>query len=247
MFLVLATLASWVGWAIAPSLPQVLALSADDLAALRIPRLFSWPLASAPSLWSVINVFLFYYFGIELERMIGARKMAWLLVGIWGSLTASFVLVSIVSSDGFLAGLRPIEMVILLLWIAEYPTRRFLFNIPAWVFGIVLLGLEVLSMLGARSISGLFSLLLSLFFVAIIARRLGMLSDHNWLPGRRRRPKPAAKPKMSRAETRQRQRQVSVQERIDELLDKISEHGIHSLTNAERRELEKLRESRRQQ
>ena len=31
---------------------------------------------------------------------------------------------------------------------------------------------------------------------------------------------------------------------IDELLDKISQHGLHSLTDSERKELNKLRERR---
>ena len=53
-----------------------------------------------------------------------------------------------------------VQFAVLLVWIAEYPDRRFLFNIPAWVFGLVLVALQVLQALAARDLGGLFSLLL---------------------------------------------------------------------------------------
>lgn len=260
LLVVFASIATWVVWAVAPILPQHLALTTDSLAAVQVWRLVTWPLASAPGPWELITLFLFYYFGVGLEQTIGTKKMARLLIGIWASLTAVFLLVSIFTW-GALAGLRTIEIVVILVWIAEYPKRPFLFNIPAWVFGIVLVGLEVLNYLAVRSASGLISFLLGLFLVAVIARRLGMLTDIRWIPGRPTRPRPAPMPKhpreraprpaaprakTPRAQVRQARQQASIQERIDELLDKISEHGIDSLTPAERRELMKLRESRKQ-
>lgn len=245
MFVVLLTGASWLAWVIAPSLPQALALSSDALFAGQVWRLVTWPLASGPSLLGLITLFLFYYFGIELEQMLGARKMAGFLVGIWASLTGVFLLVSLAAPGG-LAGLRPIEVVVLLMWIAEYPRRKFLFNIPAWVFGIILLALEVMDFMAARSLPGLVSFVLSLLLVAVIARRLGMLSELAWIPGRPSQRRPPRTPKVKRTEVRQQRKRVSAQERIDELLDKISEHGLNSLTEAEKRELLKLRESRRQ-
>ncbi len=260
MFVVLASVGAWVAWAVAPGLPGMLSLTTDSLAAVQVWRIVTWPLASVPGLWELITLFLFYYFGVDLERTIGAKKMAFLLVGIWASLTAVFLLVSIVSG-GSLSGLRTIEIIVLLVWIAEFPNRQFLFGIRAWVFGIILLALEALSYLGARSASGLVSFLLSLFFVAVIARRLGMLSELRWLPGGVGRARPTPRPRASRGNTprpqaprvrtprsqsRQERQWASAQERIDELLDKISEHGLDSLTTAERRELLKLREARKQ-
>ncbi len=255
MFVVLASAVAWVLWVVAPGLPQMLYLTTDSLAAVQVWRIFTWPLASVPGLWEIITLFLFYYFGVDLERTIGPKKMAWLLVGIWASLTAVFLLVSIFSAGG-LAGLRTIEIIVLLVWIAEFPNRQFLFNIKAWVFGVILLALEALSYMQARSASGLVSFLLSLLLVAMIAKRLGMLSELKWIPGQpaRRRPAPATRGRKTkaprartqRAQARQQKQAASVQERIDELLDKISENGLDSLTPAERRELMKLRESRKQ-
>ena len=52
-------------------------------------------------------------------------------------------------------------------------------------------------------------------------------------------------PRAARAEQKAAARQASDHERMDALLEKISEQGIHSLTPAERKELEALRERRR--
>src|SRR5699024_9049897 len=129
-----------------------------------------------------------------------------------------------------------------LVWIADNPTRRFIFNIPAWALGAFLLGLQLLSMLAARAWAPMLSLLLALFLVAVAARRHGLLSSLNFIPGggtprrtTRRRPT-SAKPTSSRKQ----KRQVSDEERMDQLLDKIGAQGLHSLTKSERAELEKL-------
>ena len=50
----------------------------------------------------------------------------------------------------FLAGIGLIEFMVLLVWIAEYPRRPLFFGIQAWVFGAILLALQVLQLLAAR-------------------------------------------------------------------------------------------------
>ncbi|NHB85826.1 hypothetical protein G7085_18075 [Tessaracoccus sp. HDW20] len=95
-------------------------------------------------------------------------------------------LVGLLVSGTGLAGLRMVEFSLLLIWIAEWPTRRFFFNIPAWVFGLVILALQVLPMLAFREWGALLGLILSLALVAIAARRVGLLSQYQWLPGGRR-------------------------------------------------------------
>ena len=145
-----------------------------------------------------------------------------------------------------LASLGTIQFVVLLLWIAENPRRPFFFGIPAWVIGAVLVAVQVLGFIAARDIVGLFAMLASVLVAGMIARSMGLLSDLTWLPGRRTAPRPSAPraPAASRSQQRQAQRMTSDAERIDTLLEKISEHGIHSLTPAERKELEKLRQRR---
>lgn len=165
--------------------------------------------------------------------------MAWLLVGVWASLTVAVSVVGL-AFDGGLFGIGMIQFMVLLVWIAEYPTRRFFFAIPAWVFGLVLVALQIFESLGYRDFAPLFSLPLSLVLVALVARRVGLLTDYAWIPGAPGRPR--TRPAARRRPDREQQRRTSDRARLDELLDRINETGLHGLSDAEKRELKKLSE-----
>lgn len=214
-------------------------------------RLFTWPFVDTVSIWTIITFLIFWYFGSFLEQTLGKERMAWFLVMVWAVTTVAHVVAGILlPASTVLYGLRMFQLVILLLFIAEAPQRRFFFGIPAWVLGAVILGLQLLSMVSFRDWGGLLGLLLTLFGVAVFARRLGLLSQYDWLPGsptqkrqkqqkRQKRPH-AARPARGAAS----KRHMSDEERMDELLGKISAGGLHSLTQKERAELEKLRQRR---
>ena len=250
MWVVLAVVASWVVWMLAPSLPGALYYSTEAVRSGDIWRLITWPFANTlGSIWSVLTLFFFWYFGTDLERQIGRTRMVWLLVGTWGSLTLAATLVGFVLGGQALAGISLIQFTILLLWIAEYPNRPFFFGIPAWMIGAVLLGIQVVGMIAGRDGAGLLSLLLSLGFVAMAARRVGLLSDYAWIPGRaasRTASVRSARTTRSRTQTRtpsrDERRQQTDRERLDSLLDQINESGIHSLSDAQRKEMKRLSE-----
>ena len=106
-------------------------------------RLFTWPLANEPTIWVVITLAIFWYFGREVEGMVGRVRFAFLLLlltvipGIFGVLL-----------DIGIAGLAPVELAVFLIFIAEYPYVRFFFGIPAWAIGAVIVGIQVLQYLG---------------------------------------------------------------------------------------------------
>lgn len=212
-------------------------------------RLFTWPFVDTVSIWTIITFLIFWYFGTFLEQTLGKERMAWFLVTVWAVTTAAHVVAGILlPASTALYGLRMFQLIILLLFIAESPHRRFFFGIPAWVLGAVILGLQLLSMVSFRDWGGLLGLLLTLFGVAVFARRLGLLSEYSWLPGnpsrerpRQRRPKARNTRPSGRTSTK---RAPSDEERMDELLAKISAGGIGSLSSRERAELEKLRQRR---
>lgn len=234
---------SWIAWVVCGifrvDLGAALGYYPAILRSGQVWRLFTWPWANALGFWPVLTLFFFWYFGSELEAAIGRVKMAWLLVGIWASLTVAVSLVGLLF-PGALYGIGMIEFMLLLVWIAEYPTRRFFFSIPAWVFGLVLVALQIFQSLGYGDFAPLFSLPLSLALVALVARRVGLLTDYAWIPGApgRRRPRPTP----TRRPDREHQRRISDRVRLDELLDRINETGLHGLTEAEKRELKKLSE-----
>lgn len=248
MAVVAAVVASWLAWVIAPGLPQLLGYAPELVAAGEVWRLVTWPLANDLSLWTIISLFFFWYFGTDLENAVGRTRMAWLLGGIWASLTAAATVVGLLLGGGYgLAGISIVQFAVLLVWIAEYPDRRFLFNIPAWVFGLVLVALQVLQALAARDLGGLLSLLLGLVLIAVVARRVGLLGSYSWIPGGRAanrapRQRRRREPRQSRAQARQDARSTSDRDRLDALLDQINERGLNSLSEAERRELLRLRD-----
>lgn len=236
--------ASGVAAVAMPSLPDQLFFHPLLIAAGELWRIVTWPLAN--SIWVVITALMLWYFGSDLERLMGRTRMLWLLVGTWASLTLASAIVSLLPalSGSSLAGLGLIQFAVLLLWIAEYPNRPFFFGIPAWIFGMVIVVLQVLSMIADRAFGALMSLVLSLIFVAMMARRFGLLSAYDWIPGRAK-PRPAPTPRtrhVPRAQVRQEMRRLSDREQLDALLDQINEKGIQSLTDAQRRELMKLRD-----
>ena len=248
-----------VASAFAPVLYQAGRFVPAEVLQGQVWRAVTWPFVDGISLWSILTLVLLWYFGRDLENQVGRRPMMSLYVALWAILTAVAFVVGLAMGGGVLAGLDSIQFVVLLLWIAENPRRPFFFGIPAWVVGAVLVALQVLSYIAIRDLAGLASLVGTFFVAAVVARRFGLLSDLSWLPGRRgsaprirqgggvRAPQAAAPrtPRAARAEQKAAARQASDHERMDALLEKISEQGIHSLTPAERKELEALRERRR--
>lgn len=259
MLVVLIGAVGVVASAFAPVLYQVGRFVPAEVLQGQVWRAVTWPFVDGISLWSILTLVLLWYFGRDLENQVGRRPMMSLYVALWAILTVVAFVVGLAMGGGAMAGLRSIQFIVLLLWIAEYPRRPFFFGIPAWVVGAVLVALQVLSYIAIRDLAGLASLVVTFFVAAVVARRFGLLSDLSWLPGRRgsaprirqgggvRAPQAAAPrtPRAARAEQKAAARQASDHERMDALLEKISEQGIHSLTPAERKELEALRERRR--
>ncbi|MEA4944573.1 MAG: hypothetical protein VB080_09070 [Propionicimonas sp.] len=248
MLVVISVVASWVLWVAAPGSAEALYFSPDLVAGGGIWRLVTWPWVNPLSLWAVLDVFFLWYFGRDLEAQLGRSRTAWLLLGIWGALTVASAIIWLIMGGGMgLAGIGLVQMLVLLLWIAENPTRRFFFNIPAWVIGAVILGLQILTWVAARAFDGLLALLLGLVLVALVAKRVGLLSQYAWIPGRAAAPR-APKRRTARASkevrvaVRNHERAASDRDQLDALLDQINERGLDSLTPAQRREMMRLRD-----
>jgi hypothetical protein len=230
-------------------------------------RLFTWPFANLPSIWNVLTIALFWYFGKRLEEEVGRTRMAKLV----GILALSFGVLAIAVNLAFrvltpgleqpvLTGLNTLQLVILLIFIAQYPTAMFFFNIPGWVIGAVLVALPVLTYLFTRDPVGLLNFLLSLGIAAVIAKSMGLLSEYPAIPGlgtSRRQARPPGRRGRSLFRRQSRGGQAVVagpwagssapdraagdRARLDALLDKISASGMESLSSKEVKELHHLR------
>jgi hypothetical protein len=266
VLVIVASVASVVEWAFegnAGPLQSQLALSPDSVVAGRVWQLLTWPIAYpyGIGLFGILAIAFFWYFGTEIESLLGKRRMAWFLalitVGL-GLLWVGFVELTSISngvlSGAFeLYGLNQLELMVLLVFIAEYPHRRFFFNIPGWVIGAVIVAIYVLGYVGNRQWLYLLDFLLGLLLTALVARSLGLMSEWRQVPRislrrrshaprrqRRARPgptvvrgpwQPAEPPPVS-----------GDQAALDALLDKISASGMDSLTDHEREQLMVLRD-----
>ncbi|MEO6571049.1 MAG: rhomboid family intramembrane serine protease [Ilumatobacteraceae bacterium] len=246
-------------WAISPSALEPLVLFSDDVRHGQLWRLFTWPFANAPSIWTLITIAIFWYFGSQLEAMLGRNRFVWFLA----ILTFTPAVVGVLFGLNA-AGLEYLELGIFLVFIAEYPFARFFFGIPGWVVGVVIVMLQFLQLLGNRDQAGLVFLAMLIVTAGVAARSFGLATSLPWIPklplpgsgvtsGSRapaRRKPAASSPRASRkvvegpwaAPTTPAPGSdaVAAQAELDVLLDKISAGGLDSLTADEKRRLNEL-------
>jgi len=85
------------------------------------------------------------------KGLLGKKRMAWFLGLVTVGLGLLWVAVAEIGFRfGLLFSLNQLELMVLLVFIAEYPRRRFFFNIPGWVIGVVIVGISVLGYIGTR-------------------------------------------------------------------------------------------------
>jgi len=232
-------------WAANPDFLRPLVLFADDVRSGQLWRLVTWPLANEPSIWTALTIAMLWYFGRELERMIGRVKFAWMLL-----LLAVIPGLVGTALDINQAGIRPVEIAIFCVFCMALPDVRFFGGIPAWVFAVVIVGIEVLQLLGLRLPELIVLLAVSLATAILAARAFGILTQYEWIPnlgprsrGARKRiarqggPTVIAGPWSGSSSPPPNPRD---QYELDALLDKISASGIDSLARDEKARLNEL-------
>jgi hypothetical protein len=257
VLVVVLAIASVIEWAFEGNLGPLqshILLDPDSVVSGQVWRVLTWPIAypGGIGLLDAFTIFIFWYFGTEIESLLGKKKMAWFLGLVTVGLGLLWVAVVELSTlYGTLSSVNQIELMVLLVFIAEYPHRRFFFNIPGWVIGVIIIGISVLSYVGNRQWLLLLNFALGLVLTAIIARSLGLMSEWRHVPhvSLRRSPKPKRQKRSSSGPTVvQGPWQSSVppvsrdQAALDALLDKISASGMESLTDGEREQLMILRD-----
>ena len=258
-----------VVYAVSPTFVSYLALS--PLAVLHgfVWQLVTWPLANAPSIWTIWNAAVFWFTGRQLERELGKGRFGWMLLGITvaGSVLAVLLALGFRVDEPMLAGLGTVSLIVVLIFIAENPRMPFFFGIPAWVLGLVIVVIPLLQFVGARAWIYLLQFVLNLVAAAIIAKFAGLLERYAFIPGHTYTPAPRKRVTgVSRSERKRKptprantggasnvvqgpwlgpEPPAREDEEMDALLDKIMDHGLESLTSRERKRLEELRQQRR--
>ncbi len=263
VLVVILCVVSMFVWAADPGTLRFLVLIPDDVRGGQLWKLATWPLANEPDIWRAFTIAIFWYFGREIEGLLGRNRFAVLLLALAMIPGAVATLVDVPG----LAGLELVELGVFLVFIAEYPFARFFFGVAAWTIGAIVVGIQVLQYLGRREEELLLVLLVTIATAGITARTMGLAQSLPWIPalpigpgasGRSKRsrparrgrsggdvvagpwsssgrggPQPLPQPPTSAAD-------AADHAELDALLDKISERGMDGLTGDEKRRLNEL-------
>lgn len=235
-------------WTISPSAIGTIELITAEVGRAQLWRLVTWPLANRPDIWTALMLAMLWFFGRELERMIGRNRYLILLgtLAVVPGIVATLVGIN-------MSGAHTVEVAVFCVFCAQLPDIRFWGAIPAWVFAVVIVGIEVLQLIGLRETDQILVLAASLVTAALVARAFGLLTDYPWIPviaTRRRRtpqrrdaPKVVAGPWQAPADARL---SDAEQAELDSLLDKTSANGLDALSRSEKARLNELSKKLRQ-
>lgn len=218
-------------------------------------RLITWPIPNEPGLWTIILFVIFFMFGSQLEAHLGKRDFLTLILAITlvPAIVITLTLDLILNVNGGVAGLRTLELGILVAFIAQWPRSMFWPGIPAPVLGGLILVIETLQLVGLRDWYHLWFLWVTVAVALLVMRGLGYADELQAVPAlplrqvmgqggagrgtkrsrRRGRANLAAvpTPKTTHGE-------VLADREIDALLDQVADQGLDSLTPEQRSQLE---------
>jgi membrane associated rhomboid family serine protease len=221
-------------------------------------RLVTWPIVAEPSFWTVIGLVFFYIFGGQMEGLMGRRHYLSFVLAL--TLVPAVVVtlfdLLVPSFSGAAGGIDMVQFGVIIAFVAQYPTARFFFGIPAPVMIGVFVGLQYLAIIADRD-EFAFVLVTAAIATALVAfKSLGYAGGVPWIPSiplptsatgsSSSSPRhPTQSKRRSRGRSRGRGNLSAVPPpdpladlEIDALLDQVAEQGLDSLTKAQRKRLE---------
>jgi len=217
-----------------------LALSAPAFWSGHVWRLVTWPWLNVPSIWFALSMVMMFFFGREVERMLGRTG----LLKFTGLLAAALVLVTLLLPGGTLAGCKELGFGIFIAFAIMQPGAVMMFGLSAKWIALILIGISALSSMAARDGVGLAHLATLCAASAVILKTMGAAYALPWLRipvitfkrrgARSLRPASPSRSTAPRSGGGPREF-VSPEPEVDRLLDKVAAHGLHSLTDQERR------------
>ena len=211
----------------------------------QIWRLVTYAFIHPPSgyalLWFAIEMYMLFFFGREVERFLGRRAYVWLyslllivpalILTLWGLSTRT----------GF-AGSGALHFAVFAAFVTLYPNVQFFLRIPAkWILAI-LTGIGTLSALAAHDWQSLVVLWSSIGIAFLFIESRGAGPELAWIGNVKSRLRPKPKLYVVQKSTMRRTTEPDdVVAAVDPILDKISKSGIGSLTETEKKILDRAR------
>jgi membrane associated rhomboid family serine protease len=147
----------------------------------QVLRLVTYAFVNPPSIWFALDMLMLYYFGREVERLLGYKKFALLYIGLILTGSCMLQLVSLGGISEKMSGGQSVNFAIFAAFVAIYPELPFLFGIGARWMLVALVALATLQFLEARQFTFMMIFLLKslgaiLFMIAQGYR--GLLPDY---------------------------------------------------------------------
>jgi membrane associated rhomboid family serine protease len=204
-------------------------------------QIFSYAFVHPPSIWFAINLYMLFFFGREVERFIGRRSFIVLYLNLL-ILPALLLLLWGFAGRVMHGDANEIHFGIFVAFATIYPSVELLLRIQAKWMALVFGGIYALQLLAANAWPQLSVLLLSVGIAMGYVRMRGFGGETEWWSNLKAKLQPRPKfqvvPKPS---VRRTVEPEDIHQSIDPLLEKISKHGINSLTPGERRALDRAR------
>ena len=222
-------------------------------------RLITWPIPNEPDFWTIILFAIFYMLGSQIEALLGRWRFAFFLLAL--TVVPSVVvtaLEALTGIEGWVGGLRMVEVGVLVAFAAQYSHARFWPGIPGWVIAVVIVGLDVLQYTSNRNWFALVVLACTVVVALFGIRAFGYATNLTWIPklslasssGQSSSGQISSgqissglRGPRSRRRSRDHLRAVptsdeKVSPEMDALLDQVSSQGLDSLTRKQRKQLE---------
>ncbi len=237
---------------------EAMTLSSDGvLHHWRLWQVVSYVFVQTPTFWFVVNMFFLFMWGREVERFFGRTTFIALYAGLMAVSPVVLLVRGLLSGANQVAmfpGASTVHFGVFLIFATIYPGVQFFFGIPCKWIAYALVAMAALQCFAFRLVNDGLILAGTVAAAYYGARYASMGSEAFGVLGTFREMLPRKKAVASpRIQVRSRRALDSnaggdtprgdVHESIDPLLDKISKHGLGSLTHSERAVLERARVS----
>lgn len=214
----------------------------ESVGSLALWQFVTYAFVNPPDLFYVIQLFMFAWFGSEVEKFLGRRSFAWmcgLLLIAMPALLCGFGLLGVVMPY---QGAGALNFAVFLAFVVIYPRAQIFFGIEARWIAAVLMAINSLQCLAGNAWAQLIMLWWGLAVVVLWLKFEGLASLATPSVSEIVRRKHSEKKlKVVRQEKTKPAPEPGVHDSIDPILEKIARQGIGSLSRAEREKLERAR------
>ena len=246
-----------VGMLLVVALPQQTAslatFSPGEFLSGAVWQAVTYPFFAMPSIFLLIGMYFFYNFGGMVESALGRARYVRLLLAVMLLPPVVVVLTHLLSVPGFLVGSQLPHLAVFVAAIAMMPNApTMFFGFPIKWLAVAFVALGLLQYLMMRNFGASLALISVVYFAIWWMKQAGHVSQWGVVddvlgPRPQRKPRKSHPKKASPSRKKTYEKKLKPRTKIasskskdvDRILDKINEHGLHSLTEEERLTLQK--------